>query len=90
MDKIIKMSQKRTPIQLAVAHATESSNSANNAWSSLSSANANSNPHSNSTDFYTATNFNHTNNKGFSNQGMRAMRPGVGGFHGNVNILLGG
>lgn len=87
------MSLKRTAILLAVSHGNHnnspSNHSSSHVWNSLASGNSNSNPHSNSTDFYTATNFNHTS-KGFSNQGMRVMRPGVGGFHGNVNILLGG
>lgn len=81
------MSLKRTAIQLAVSHANHNHSSTPSVWHSLSSGSPSS--HSNATDFYTATNFNHTG-KNYNNQGLRVMRPGVGGFHGNVNILLGG
>lgn len=82
------MSLKRTAILLAVSHANHHHTATNNsAWNSLTSGNINS--HSNASDFYTAANFNHSN-KSYNNQGMRAMRPGVGGFNGNVNVLLGG
>ncbi|CRK96300.1 CLUMA_CG009719, isoform A [Clunio marinus] len=81
------MSLKRTAILLAVSHANQQQSTNNTAWNSLASGNINS--QYNATDFYTATNFNHSN-KNFNNQGLRVMRPGVGGFHGNVNILLGG
>lgn len=83
------MSLKRTAILLAVSHSNHyhATNSSGTVWNSLSSGNINS--HSNATDFYTAANFDHSN-KSYNNQGLRVMRPGVGGFHGNVNILLGG
>jgi hypothetical protein len=80
------MSLKRTAVLLAVSHANHHGSN-NSAWNSLTSGTINS--HSNASDFYTASNLNHSN-KSYNNQGMRAMRQGVGGFHGNVNILLGG
>ena len=84
------MSLKRTAILLAVSHANHhQSNNGSTAWSSLSGGGGGGGSHSNATDFYTATNPSH-NNKSYNNQGMRVTRPGGGGFHGNVNILLGG
>jgi hypothetical protein len=84
------MSLKRTAILLAVSHSNHHQTTNNSAWNSLASGNTNSHS-ANASDFYTATNFNGNNSgKSYNNQGMRVMRPGVGGFHGNVNILLGG
>ena len=80
------MSLKRTAILLAVSHANHPTTN-HSVWNSLASG---SSPQHNSSDFYTATNFNGNYSKNYNNQGMRVMRPGVGGFHGNVNILLGG
>ena len=81
------MSLKRTAILLAVSHSNHhAANNSNNVWNSLSSS---TNSNSNATDFYTASNFNHSN-KSYNNQGLRVMRPGASGFNGNVNILLGG
>jgi hypothetical protein len=88
------MSLKRTAILLAVSQNNHHHAATNNSvWNSLTSSGSGhsiGSSSSNSTDFYTATNFNYTSNKSYNNQGMRVMRPGVGGFHGNVNILLGG
>lgn len=84
------MSLKRTAILLAVSHSNHHQSTTNNsAWNSIASGNTHS--LANASDFYTATNFNgNYSSKSYNNQGMRVMRPGVGGFHGNVNILLGG
>lgn len=84
------MSLKRTAVLLPVSHLNHHHSTNNSAWISLTSGNTNSHT-SNASDFYTATNFNgNYSSKSYNNQGMRVMRPGVGGFHGNVNILLGG
>lgn len=75
---------KRTGGQSTISHPSKPDNTL---WSTLASGAM----QHNTTDFYTATNFNgNYSSKSYNNQGMRAMRPGVGGFHGNVNILLGG
>jgi hypothetical protein len=80
------MSLKRTG-PLAVSH-TNHPTANHSIWNSLASGGP---IQHNTTDFYTATNFNgNYSSKSYNNQGMRVMRPGVGGFHGNVNILLGG
>lgn len=85
------MSLKRTAILLAVSHSNHHQSTNSSAWNSLASGGTNSHSSANSSDFYTATNFNgNYSSKSYNNQGMRVMRPGVGGFHGNVNILLGG
>lgn len=80
------MSLKRTAILLAVSHSNhQTANNSGTVWNSLATGNSN----ANATDYYTATNFN-SSSKNYNNQGLRVMRPGAGGFHGNVNILLGG
>lgn len=78
------MSLKRTAILLAVSQSNHNHSTSNTAWHSLASGGGASTQF-NATEYYTATD----NNRNY-NQGLRVMRPGVGGFHGNVNILLGG
>lgn len=85
------MSLKRTAVLHAVSHSNQPTTNYS-VWQSLASGGGSQQQQQhNASDFYTATNFNgNFSSKSYNNQGMRVMRPGVGGFHGNVNILLGG